>query len=213
MEDLIGFEKCLFKEDADYLQQLLHQNNIAVKVEEPKSDFDAIVGHSRDNEYYILSISFHNFDAAIKAIENDLKEKGIPPDYHLREMETSELMEILEHPDQWSRFDCAAASILLKEKGVEITDKKIKVMAAAREDFLRSQRTISNPNFLLLILLSLFGAIIAIVYGTMLYNLSQTGTDGKKEYIFSEEGRNRGLVIAIIGVLSTIAWFYYFRYR
>ena len=44
MGEMIGFEKFLLQEDAEYPQQLLHQNIIKVELETPKTQFDAIVG-------------------------------------------------------------------------------------------------------------------------------------------------------------------------
>jgi len=204
---MIGFEKFLFQEDADYLHQLLHQNGIESALELPVTEFDAIVGHNRDNEYFIIKIAFKDFVLALQAIENDLKGKGIPTDYHLREMDTNELMEILEHPDQWSRFDGAAAKILLENKGIMLTDKKIKIMAAVRQDQLTRQRTISHSSYFILVLISIFGWIFPIVGGLMIYCLKQTNTDGKKRPFFSEGARIQGLVLAFIGVLSTIGWY------
>jgi hypothetical protein len=61
-------------------------------------------------------------------------------------MNAVELIEILEDPDQWSRFDVAAAKILLQEKGINISGKKIKIMTAAKENELKSQRTLSNSS-------------------------------------------------------------------
>ncbi len=211
MDEKIGFEKFLFNEDANYLQQLLHQNGISTEMELPKTQFDAIVGHNRANEYFILKIAQQQFDAALQIIENDLKEKGIPADYHLHQMDVGELMEILEHPDQWSRFDVAAAKILLAEKGIGITNQKTKVLTTAREDYLKSQRTIENPNFVLLMIISAFSFFFAIIGGLMIYRLKQTNMNGEKDYVFSKEGRNRGLAIAIIGVLSTVGWYYFIK--
>ena len=78
---MIGFEKFLLQEDAEYSQQLLHQNKIKVELETPKTQFDAIVGHSRDNDFFIAKIAVQCFDAAVQAIEKDLQKKGIPADY------------------------------------------------------------------------------------------------------------------------------------
>ena len=128
------------------------------------------------------------------------------------EMDINKLMEILEHPDQWSRFDCAGANILLKRKGGVISDKEIKAITASREQYLKSQRTIPNQNFALLIILSLFSWIFAFIGGLMVCMLTQTNSQGKNEYVFSEKGRTKGLLIAGAGVISTRGWYLHLNY-
>ncbi|MES2776790.1 MAG: hypothetical protein V4722_21605 [Bacteroidota bacterium] len=208
MTEFVGFEKFLFQEDADYLQQLLHQNGIEVELETPKSHFDAIVGHSRDNEYFIIKIPLQKFDTALRAIEKDLEEKGIPADYPLREMSRQELMDILAYPDKWSRFDSIGAKILLAEKGVEVSDTELKKMELEREQKITTERTISNPAYFLLIIISFLGWFFPIIGGLMIYCLKQTDREGKKVPFFSEQARTQGLILAGIGVLSTAGWYW-----
>lgn len=213
MVESIGFEKFLFQVDTKYLQQLLHQNGIVVEVEMPKCEFDAILGQTRDNEYFILKISFKDFEKALLDIDKDLLEKEIPADYHLREMNNNELPEILEKPDKWSRFDGAAAKILLTEKGMDITNSKVKLLMDERDDQLKATKTIAIQSFVLLCLISIFGWFFPIIGGLMIYELKQKTTDGSDTYIFSTEGRIKGIVIVVIGVASTNWWFWYINKR
>ena len=79
MGEMIVFEKFLLQEDAEYPQQLLHQNIIKVELETPKTQFDAIVGQSRDNDFFIAKIAAQCFDAACRPLKKIYRKKASQP--------------------------------------------------------------------------------------------------------------------------------------
>ncbi|QEC65866.1 hypothetical protein FRZ67_00570 [Panacibacter ginsenosidivorans] len=205
------FEKFFNKEDAFNYYSIFTDNNLHPELEHPSEFFDAIIGHARSNEYYLLRLASEEFPAAKTILEKEVRLRGIPADHYLREFENNELKNILLDESDWSREDIAVAKILLDERSVSINDFEIQNAKTAQKKNIQAQQKISLPLLTLLYIVAPLGSLIPVVAGLIIYNMKDYDRDGEKNYVYSEDQRQHGLALCAIGVFSTLAWYYFLK--
>jgi|GEM_PF-7099940 len=70
----------------------------------------------------------------------------IPADYYLREMETTELLDVLKQSDMWSIDDFVIARKLLEERGIPVSPDKIEAWAEERQKQLLHEKWVITPG-------------------------------------------------------------------
>ena len=203
------FDKFFNKEDAlDYYNIFTH-NGLHPDLEDPSEFFDAIIGHARSNDYYLLRLAPEEFPAAKTILEKEIRLRGIPDDHYLREFKDNELKNILLDESDWSREDITVAKILLAERSVSINETEIQNAKAVQKKNIQEQQKISLPLLTLLYIVAPLGSLIPVVAGLIIYNMKDYNRDGEKNYVYSESQRQHGLALCAIGVFSTVAWYYF----
>lgn len=210
MADLLPvFDKYYRKEDADFYFSLFETKGLHPQLEKPYEYFDAIIGHARTNDHYLVRLPKEEFATAQQLITKEVEKNGVPADYYLRDFTDNELKDILYNVDEWSRQDVAAADILLRERKIDIDAQDVEEKKHLKVEAARKKNTISLPVLILFYVISPWSAVIPLATGLIIYFLKDTDRDGNSVYVFSDTYRQHGLILGVIGTISTVAWIFY----
>jgi hypothetical protein len=203
------FDKFFNKEDALNYYTIFTDNGLHPELEKPSEFFDAIIGHARSNEFYLLRLASNEFPAAKTILEKEIKLRGIPGDHCLREFNNNELKNILLDDGDWSREDITVAKILLEERSVSLNETEIQNAKAVQKKNIQDQQKLSLPILVLFYLIAPLGALFPIVSGLIIYTMKDYDRDGEKNYVYAEDQRQHGLILCVVGIFSSVAWYYF----
>ena len=201
------FDKYFTEEDADFYYTLFSSHRLNPIIHYPAESFDAIFGTSQVDLQYVLRLPAANFEKASALLEQEIRRHPIPEDYYLHELDNQELYDMLLHPKEWSRQDVIAAKIILESRHFEIREDTLAIDKARRKEKEKEKQKIRVPVLILLYLVSPLAAFLPVVAGIIIYVLKDTDTDGRKDFVFSNSYRKHGLLLAVIGILSSFAWY------
>jgi uncharacterized membrane protein len=204
------FDKYFTREDANYYYRLFSSNGLYPVIDRPKESFDAIFGNTQVDLQYVLRLPAADFEKASALLEREIRRQQLPEDYYLHELDNQALYDMLLHPKDWSRQDVIAAKIILEDRYFEIKDDQLALDKAQRKEKEKEKQKISLPVLILLYLVSPLAAFLPVVAGIIIYVLKDTDVDGKIDFVFSNNYRQHGLVLAVIGILSSLAWYFAF---
>jgi len=144
---------------------------------------------------------------AISTLQADSSEPVAPTEAFLAEFSDEELKDVIARPDEWSPDVVTAASSLLQERGISVSDQEKVELAQSRAAELRRPEH-GDPvwmavGFTLAIVGGLFGILIGLGY----HQLQTREPDGTKRYVYDRATRQRGLTMVLIGVGVSLAVF------
>ncbi|WP_291153313.1 hypothetical protein [Flavobacterium sp. UBA7680] len=211
-EEFITFEKFNDKHSAEELGQILKETNIEYLLENNSLSFDPTFANNGFGTEYCLKIKKEDFKKAneilLKKSEKEINE--IEKDYYLFTFSDEELIEVVSKSDEWNKFDVTLAKKLLKEKGIDISEERIKKIEEQRILEL-SKPEENHKGFLILGYISaFFGGIWALFIGWHLLTYKKTLPNGNRVYAYSKEDRKHGNRILIIGIIFSILWLLYY---
>lgn len=138
-EPLEFFKDFFFKDQAEYLLELLDQENIPYEISKSETIIDeAIVGNTLSPKI-ILKLQPKHFERANELIKaNVVVDEAAMKDHFLNQLDDKELLEILEKPEEWSIENGVVAKQLLARRGVKYNEAEMKKKQANRLEELRS---------------------------------------------------------------------------
>jgi len=129
-------------------------------------------------------------------------------DHYLNQFEDDELMAVFEKPDEWSIEDVQVAKVILRERGVAISDEAIQQQRTARLQAIRKGRMGNKAwmlfYFLSIILIIMLHPIFFIAGVGMGYYYAygrDVDLDGHKHFVFEPQTRFYGKFILYGGLL------------
>ena len=133
-EKFITFEKFSHKNSANELIKLIEEKNIEYFLESNSLSFDSTFANNDFGTEYCLKIKKEDFNKVneilLEKSEKEINE--IEKDYYLFTLSDDELIEVISKSDEWNAFDVSLAKKLLKEKGVDISNKRIEKIKEQR---------------------------------------------------------------------------------
>ncbi len=197
------FRKFPTIEDSKYLTEILDENKIPYKIEDYSKQADmSFMGQNTDLKV-ILKVRVSDFPKIDKLLEEkyDIKLDQVDKEHYLFEFSDDELTEIIIKPDEWNEFDVKVATLILNDRGVQISQKLI--------DNIKLQRTKekeSYPGMWIVIgyISAFLGGVLGIAIGLSLSLMRKTLPNGDKVYIYDENNRTHGKRITVIGIIMII---------
>lgn len=202
-------------EEAKDFAQLLYDHKIVYTAESSETIIDeAIVGTGLLPKV-IIKIAAEDFKKVNTIIEEQLANADYSDvqDHYLNQLDTSELQEIFQKPDEWTIEDVNIAKLILRNRGVSITDQEIRRLREARLNRIRQGKkgnTTMMAFYFLAIALGIFipfGLVFiigGIGMGYYYANGKSVDPDGVKYFTFDAETRKFGNVILYGGLLAFI---------
>ncbi|MBC7486308.1 MAG: hypothetical protein H7282_06130 [Cytophagaceae bacterium] len=153
-------------------------------------------------EYYvkIKGIDFTRANGAIRAFYAAQVQQA-EADYYLFSFSQEELRELVEHPDEWSDFDYALASKILKDKGIN-TEEKSKTVLIEELNSVKKEKEIprfTEDDLMRGIMTSLVGGFMGVWTGWNVLNDKIILPNGEEDYAYSEPDRKRGGTLFAVG--------------
>jgi hypothetical protein len=206
------FDKYFTNDDAEYYRGLFAANGLHPIIDKPANSFDAIFGNTNVDLLYILRLPASEFDKATKLIEQEIRKNELPHDYYLNQFDNDELYNILKNPKEWSRQDVVAARILLEKRKYPVDEIRLNEEKQREKLKHRDKQKINLPVLILFYIIAPLGALLPVVAGLIIYTWKETDIDGRRDFAFSPKYRQHGLLVAAIGMISCVAWLYYWQH-
>lgn len=227
MEELRQFRAFEEEAEAEALKVELEKAGIPAGIAKVSNYLDSVIaGQLNSAHQFILNLRPSDFTKA-EALFDQMAQKdieAIPEDYHLYEFSDEELMEIVDHPDDWSKLDYHLALSILKDRGKEVStdyieSKKVESLVAQKSSQKVPLITILSGYILFLpAILSVFfdrpllliGMAWPIVLGIFLWTSKKTLKDGNRFFFYDKESRRHGMLLFILGSIALFAPTLYF---
>ena len=160
-----------------------------------------------------LSIKSQDFDKANSVLEkyylNEIE--TVDKSYYLYEFTNDELIQIMDKPFDWGEFDFHLSKIILKERGIEISDDYIEEQKKQKIKELSKIEKVPTYSLVMGYVCSFFVPPYSILKGILILHNGNILPNGKKVYSHSESDRKHaktfltiGIIVLIISVLSMI---------
>ncbi|HPE55270.1 MAG TPA: hypothetical protein P5514_04820 [Bacteroidales bacterium] len=193
-------------EDSDYLTQLLIKNNIPFKLIDYSNQPD-ITFTGQNLDYKVeLKADLSDFPKIDKLLEEQskLSFNNIDKDHYFFEYSNEELTDVILAPEEWHNYDYQVAKLILKDRGIEISDKFIETIK-----FKKLKESGTNESYPVMWIIvgyisAFFGGILGLAIGLSLWLMRKKLHDGTKVFIYKENIRTHGKIISLIGFFMFI---------
>lgn len=184
------------------LLDLLEKHNIPYRTGETGSVIDTTHTNSPTliRTYVMVQTKYFKKINALQAEQARELIQNLDEDYHLYKMNNQELLDILEHQDEWHVNDVLMAQRILRERGVQYTEKDLELMKQRRWIDLRQSKSVEQKTIAFGYFMAILGGFIGIFIG--IHFLSDLGydPDGKSFHTYDQNARKHGKQILILGV-------------
>ena len=187
--------------------QILEKNNIPYQTEVFRDRINPVT-MVRLNPEFNVRVHLDKFE-----LVNDILQKlanqeldQIDKSYFMFDFSNGELMEILEKPDEWAAINVQLAKKILKERGIEIDEEKVKSLKKLRIEELKKPEENSKINLWLGYFSAFCGGVLGIFIGWDLMNSMKVLPDGEKVFSYDEKDRSHGFKMAVLGTMMLIFW-------
>ena len=189
MEELITLKKINTNEEASTIIELLQKNDIEYTLEKEDIQDAELAGDLAFGiDIKVKAEDLEKAEELLKDIE-EIDVERLEKDYYLFAFSDSELIEILQKPDEWSYNDYLWGQDILKQRGQEVAAATLADWKQKRLEFLSQPTKISSNFILTAYLFCLLGGIIGYFMGNYLSNAQKILPNGKKIFTYDEEDR------------------------
>lgn len=193
---------------AEELLALLRQHGVSYRIQEDRATVEPAFAFNEHDRSFLVKLRPADFARAdtLQDAENERLVAAVGPEHYLFAFSDAELMDLLVHPDEWSRFDVALAQRLLRERGQPVSPDTVRLLEQRRHQEL-SKPPEPQPAWVWLGYASaLLGGLLGLAIGLHLYTHKRHLTNGQLVPAFSAQERVHGLRIVALGVVSLLAW-------
>lgn len=187
---------------------ILTHHQIEFRFEDQAASFDPTFANNEINREYRIKLRKTDFKKADELLDTMTERllNSVSPAYYLFEFTDEELFEIVQKPDEWSRYDFLLAQRILNERGLAITPSEIELLRERRLQELSRPENSSQTWILFGYLFALLGGIFGILIGWHILAHKKTLPDGKQVPGYSVSDRKHGSWIALLGAISLLIW-------
>ncbi|RAK65965.1 hypothetical protein [Hymenobacter edaphi] len=193
---------------AEELLALLQQHDISYRLQEDRATVEPAFAFNEHDRSFLVKLLPADF-ARADALQDEANAQLVAatgPEHYLFSFSNAELMDLLVHPDEWSRFDVALAQRLLRERGQPVSPDTVQLLEQRRHVELNKPPE-KQPAWVWLGYVSaLLGGLLGLAIGWHLYSHQRRLTNGQLVPAFSAQERVHGLRIVALGVVSLVAW-------
>ncbi|TYR32190.1 DUF2007 domain-containing protein [Sphingobacterium phlebotomi] len=189
-------------EDAKNYQNILAESDIQSNIKDIPPGVDmSFLGSTAGHEYE-LQIHRADEDRANTLIAKYEEAELIASegDHYLYQFTNKELIEILQKPDEWSKFDYRLANEILLERGEEVDSDMLTAMKNERLLDLAKPEKSKRYMIVMGYIFSILGGALGIAIGYALSNAKKTLPNGEKVWSYTVQDRKHGRIIFGIGV-------------
>ena len=122
------YRRSRFLEEAQQLYDDLVNAGVPARIRNNSTQIDTTFTGGPVVEYHVM-VPFDRFSEADDALARMAAGPAelMLSDHHLRALTDAELLEVVEHPDEWSALDVEVVRLLLKERGVEVSEQQVRM--------------------------------------------------------------------------------------
>jgi hypothetical protein len=204
----LTFEKYSDPELAAAIASQLEASGIDSEVANESPAFDPTFANNQFDPTIHLKLRPADFNKARQVLESYYREQlaGMDPDYYLFSFSDVELLDLVQHPDEWGPLDYALAKKLLADHGHPVSPEQ---EADFQQDRIKklSQPEAPKPFWVVAGYASAFlGGILGLILGYILAYFKKTLPNGEQVYVYSAWERKHGKRILIISAIFFPLW-------
>lgn len=187
---------------AEDVANTLKQNGMQYELKTTAAKIDIATMTSAAKEYVIMAYAA-DFDTINKLLEDNALEdiEKVDSDYYLFTFTDEELFDLITKADEWSAFDAVLARKILKDRGRDVSDRKIDKIHNDRIEVLRQPEPSQTFWIVLGYIIALLGGFFGIFIGRHLHGHKKTLPNGEMVFAYSENDRKHGRNIFYIATI------------
>jgi hypothetical protein len=204
------FQSFASAEAAQPLLAALEQRGIATitSFDNGQVAFDPSFANNKLTSKFIVQLSLADFERASQVLA-DLDKDALSqanPNHYLFNFSDEELFDLLLKPDEWSSFDVALASQLLRKRGRDISPDTLKLLRQHRVAKLAQPDEDHSIWVRSGYASALLGGLIGFFIGYHLYTHRNQLPDGRRVYAYSPKDRVHGVRIMVLGAVMLVLY-------
>lgn len=205
--DFVLYQKFADLESAESFAEELRRNDIVCHLENNNHSYVKVVGYNAVDVEIGVNIKQADFLKADEVLENlyKLQIGEIDTDYYLFEFTTDELLEIINNPFEWGKFDYQLAKKILRERDVQISDDDLLKIKGDRMSELRESKGIPKLRLFCYYVLCFIMPPYAMINGFIIMNSGTILPSGEKVYYRPESDRKHGKTIVWLSVIFLVS--------
>ncbi|MBI1227260.1 MAG: hypothetical protein GC192_18655 [Bacteroidetes bacterium] len=208
-------------EQAEAFVEILKENKVVYKLEKSQTLLDAsITGHGL-MPFAVLKLRATDFSRVNQLLEENARnDHHFIANHYFHDYKATELLDVVQKPDEWTPEDVAVARHLLDKQGVTIPQEQVENFRQQRIETLREGKKASQTWVVTYVLFVLVGAFLlspffvigGIGMGWYYWQDKTVDTEGNKYFTFDEPSRNTGQVIFYLGWVFLAASIFFWAY-
>jgi hypothetical protein len=207
-DNFLTFQKFNDPELAATMCETLRSQGIECEVVNEAPKFDISFANNKFDPTIHLKVPSGDFVRAHAALETYYRQQldTLDPDYYLLSFSDEELLDVVEHPDEWGALDYALAKQLLAKHGMPVT--------ASQEAAIQQQRLAqlshtepTQPQWIFFAyLLSILFPLVGFFLGYALAFSKKNLPNGEQAFIYATGARRHGRRVMVISVIVFCFW-------
>lgn len=209
------------EEQALSFAQLLQANKIPFKLDKPRAMLNGTITGYGLIPHAVIKLRTEDFSVAnqLRAAEA-LKDQEFIRNHYFQEYKATELLEVVQTPDEWTPEELALARYLLEKQGIEIPESQVQSYKEQRAEVLQVGKpapihwVITYTFFLLAgtLLLSPFFLVGGVGLCWYYWKDKTLDGDGRRYFTYNSEtrrwGKNLFYVSWLFLLLAVLVFFY-----
>ncbi|MCC3158340.1 hypothetical protein LJ737_13915 [Hymenobacter sp. 15J16-1T3B] len=190
------------------LLALLQQHDVSYRLQEDRATVEPAFAFNEHDRSFLVKLRPADF-ARADVLQDEANAQLVAatgPEHYLFGFSNEELMDLLVHPDEWSRFDVLLAQRLLRERGQPVSPDTVRLLEQRRHAELNKPPEKQTAWVMLGYVSALLGGLLGLAIGWHLYAHRRRLTTGQLVPAFAAEERVHGLRIVALGVVSLVTW-------
>lgn len=207
-DDLLTFKKFNDPEPAEALCEVLRSQGIPCEIINEAPNFDVSFANNKIEPTVHLKLHAGDFTRAHAALEAYYQSQldTLDPDYYLFSFSDDELLDIIQHPDEWGDLDHALAKYLLAKHGKPVTAEQEAAIQRQRLEVLSRPEATHGVWIFVGYLAAIAGGLFGFFIGYVFALMKKTLPDGRQVFVYPPRERRHGRRILIISAICFPIW-------
>lgn len=200
-------------EQANSFVEVLRAHSIPYKLEKSRTLLEGTITGYGLVPHSVLKLRASDFGIVNQVLEENARnDPHFISNHYFQEYKASELLEVVQKPDEWTPEDVAVAHYLLEKQGVAIPKEQVDNFRQQRLKTLTEGRKASATWIAIYLLFVLVGGFIISPFflvgglgmGWYYWKDTTLDADGVKYFTFDEPSRNAGQIIFVLGWMALV---------
>lgn len=210
MPKFVSYKQFQTAEQALELTDLLDAHKIPFETEDASFGVSDYIMGQDHNYNFLVKILPEDFTTVNDLLENQavLMAESAGTDHFLHSFSNEELLDVISKPDEWAPMEKEVAKKALTERGIIVNAQLEEALEARRIQEISTPEKGSNTWTTIGYISAFLGGILGIFIGLNLWTSKKRLPNGEVIYVYTEEDRQHGKKITLIGMCMMLLWIY-----
>lgn len=203
MSQYTTYDRFFNSEEAAPILAILKEHAIPFEFSAIPKTVDAVIAGGQPSYLYEVKISPAQFESVNRLLRDKIKVNldELDPDYYLFTFDDFELVEIINNPDEWGRFDFVIARKILETRGIVYTTEELDVIWNKKIETLARPEKEEKGWVYAGYFFALTGGFFGVLIGLVLLQSTKTLPDGRKVRTYDEATRKQAKTILFLSLI------------